>query len=126
MLIRTKGTVNYDPRECCDILEIDIPDEEILALGKRYFKIASEQAGDVGGDTIAVIDEKQMPFKESRKKLFDDILEKYNIDEIAGNLGTLLDDNDCRYYGEHDNEWFWMWKFIEDIYNSAAKELDKS
>lgn len=125
MLIRTKAMVNYDPRENGDVLTLDIPDEEILALGKRYFKLASEQAGDVGGDTIAVIDEKQMPFVESRKKLFDDILEKYNIDEITGNLGVVLDDDEIRYYGEHDEEWEWLWKFIKDIYDSAAKELEK-
>lgn len=123
MLIRTKGIVNYDPRENSDVLCIDIPDEEILALGKRYFKLAAEQAGDVGGDTIAVISENQLPFEESHKKLFDDILEKYNIDEITGYLGEILDDDDIRYYCEnHDDEWHWLWKFIQDIYNSAAKE----
>ena len=118
MLIKTKCTVMHDVRNCSDILEIDIPDEEILALGKRYFKLASEQAGD----TIAVIDEKQMPFKESCKKLFDDILEKYYIDDITGNLGVILDDDEIRYYGEHDDEWKWLWKFIQDIYDSAVKE----
>lgn len=59
------------------------------------------------------------------KPSLDNILEKYDIDEITGNLGTLLDDNDCRYYGEHDNEWFWLWKFVEDIYNAAAKENER-
>lgn len=123
MLIRTKGMVNYDPRENSDVLCIDIPDEEILALGKRYFKLAAEQAGDIGGDTIAVISENQMPFVESHRKIFDDILEKYSIDDITGNLGALLDDrSNCRYYGEYDDEWFWLWKFIQDVYNSAAKE----
>lgn len=118
MLIRTKGIVDYDSRENGNVLCIDIPDEEILALGKRYFELA---AGIPDPKKIKV-SENQMPFEESRKKLFDDILEKYSIDEITRNLGVILNDHDMEYYGNHTSEWFWMWYFIKDIYNSAAKE----
>ena len=113
MLIKTKGRVNYDPRENGDVLILDIPDEEILALGKQYFKLASKPTGDVI---------KELPFEESNRKIFDDILEKYSVDEITENLGAMLNDgNAVDYYGEHDAEWKWLWQFIVDIYH-AAKE----
>lgn len=117
MRIKTKCTMIFDPGECNNVLEIDIPDEEIVALGRRYFELAV-----IPDPKKIKVSENQMPFEESRKKLFDDILEKYNIDEITGNLGVILDDEDIRYYGENDDEWFWLWNFIKDIYNSAVKE----
>ena len=55
------------------------------------------------------------------KPSLDSILEKYNIDEITGNLGVMLDDSNMSYHGENGDEWVWLWKFVNDIYNAAAE-----
>ena len=57
-----------------------------------------------------------------KKPSLDSILEKYDIDEITGNLGVMLDDNNTAYYGQNTTEWFWLWQFIKDVYDAAAKE----
>lgn len=62
---------------------------------------------------------------DDKKPSLDSILEKYDIDEITGNLGVMLDDNNMSYHGKNITEWAWLWDFIMDIYKTAVKENEK-